>query len=295
MLLRLAQRNTGDDTVAKTHKPRSLRKRNIGCLVRQVQYMLVLLCVGLLALGALEVRQRGSVGALLLRPTLTPTVEPTTPEFATLPEPAITAVPAAPTATPALAATAYTTEPCCHVGILAGHSGPQNDPGAMCDDGLKEADINLRVAQAVVDALTRRGYRVDLLEEFDPRLDAYRADVFLSIHSDSCQVAEASGFKVARVLASAIPNIEDLFVDCLYQEYQQATGLQRHDLSITPNMHQYYAFSKIDPQTPGAIIELGFLGADRDLLVNGERRMVDGIVSGITCFLEQRAGAAGVN
>jgi N-acetylmuramoyl-L-alanine amidase len=173
------------------------------------------------------------------------------------------------------------------VGILAGHYGPSPDPGAVCADGLQEVEINLAVAEKVVAALRDRGYEVDLLEEYDGRLQDYRADAFLSIHSDSCEIPEASGFKVARVSNSAIPEIEDTLVECLYQEYARITSLPRHDFSITANMHEYHAFRQIAPETPGAIIELGFMAADRHMLVNQRARVAQGVVVGLLCFLER--------
>jgi N-acetylmuramoyl-L-alanine amidase len=143
------------------------------------------------------------------------------------------------------------------------------------------------VAERVVAALLRRGHEVDLLTEYDERLSGYLADALVSIHADSCEVPEASGFKVARVAYSAIPETEDVLVECLYEEYERSTGLARHDSSITPAMHGYHAFAEIDPQTPGAIIELGFMGADRNLLVNRPDLMANGIVAGLVCFLER--------
>jgi len=170
---------------------------------------------------------------------------------------------------------------------VAGHWGPHNDPGAVCPDGFREVDINLAVAELVVTALRGKGYRVDLLEEFDDRLNGYVAEALLSVHADSCDIPEASGFKVARVSYSAIPEIEDIMVECLYSEYERVTGLQRHDFSITPDMHQYHAFLKIHPETPGAIIELGFMFADRRILEDEPGRLARGIVSGLVCFLER--------
>ncbi|MEJ5199653.1 MAG: N-acetylmuramoyl-L-alanine amidase, partial [Anaerolineae bacterium] len=80
------------------------------------------------------------------------------------------------------------------IGIVAGHSG--NDAGAVCPDGLTEAQVNMAVAEAVVRELRARGATVDLLAEFDERLPGYRGDAFVSIHADSCAV-ELSGYKVA--------------------------------------------------------------------------------------------------
>src|SRR5690606_25417126 len=57
------------------------------------------------------------------------------------------------------------------IGIVSGHRGPELDPGAVCPDGLTEAEINFNVAQMVVRELRSQGFSVDLLDEFDPRLE----------------------------------------------------------------------------------------------------------------------------
>lgn len=171
------------------------------------------------------------------------------------------------------------------IGIVAGHAG--YDPGAVCPDGLTEAEVNMAIARIVVEMLRQQGYQVDLLEEFDARLRGYRADVLVSIHADSCDVPGASGFKVARVTHSAIPEAEDRLVECLYREYEAATGLPRHPNSITDNMTSYHAFYEIDSYTPGAIIETGFLLEDYAYIVRRPRMVARGIVNGILCFLQQ--------
>ncbi len=171
------------------------------------------------------------------------------------------------------------------VGIVAGHKG--NDSGAVCADGLTEATINYTIAAEVMDLLKRRGLQTDLLNEFDDRLTGYKANVLISIHADSCQVAGASGFKVARVTDSAIPQAEDRLVDCLNREYGRYTGLPQHPSSITDNMTNYHAFREIDGQTPGAIIEVGFLLDDRVILETKPKIIARGIAAGIICFLEE--------
>jgi len=170
------------------------------------------------------------------------------------------------------------------VGIVAGHW--KSDSGAVCDDGLQEVSINLDVAARVVSILQYEGYDAELLPEYSEKLTGYEADAFLSIHTDACNVPEASGFKVARVAASAIPEEEDRLVACLIQEYADATGLSFHRNSITYDMQEYHAFNEIDPLTPGAIIELGFMGADRELLTEDAYHVAQGIARGIACFLE---------
>ena len=170
------------------------------------------------------------------------------------------------------------------VGVVAGHW--KSDAGAVCPDGLQEVTINLDIASRVVAVLQDEGYEAELLPEFSDQLEGYRADAFISIHTDSCNVPEASGFKVARVAASAIPEEEDRLVACLIQEYGEATGLPLHGYSITYDMTVYHAFNEIHPETPAAIIELGFMGADREMLTENAFEVAQGVVRGIVCFLE---------
>jgi N-acetylmuramoyl-L-alanine amidase len=166
------------------------------------------------------------------------------------------------------------------VGIVAGHSG--NDSGAVCPDGLTEAEVNMAAAQAVVRSLESRGVAADLLEEFDDRLDGYRADAFVSVHADSCEV-DFSGFKVASLEGGSDAS-EQLAV-CLWDRYEAATGLARHPSTITYDMTKYHAFREIAPSTPAAIIEIGFLRSDRELLTQETERVAQGIVDGIECFI----------
>jgi N-acetylmuramoyl-L-alanine amidase len=171
------------------------------------------------------------------------------------------------------------------VGIVAGHW--ESDVGAVCPDGLTEVEINLAVAEQVVETLTRAGYEAEMLTEFSPKLHGYEADALVSIHTDSCNVPEASGFKVARVDSSLVPEREDRLVACLIENYQEATGLPFHESSITYDMTEYHAFFEIAAETPGAIIEVGFMDADRRLLTRRQDLVAKGIVDGIRQFVEE--------
>jgi N-acetylmuramoyl-L-alanine amidase len=176
------------------------------------------------------------------------------------------------------------------VGIVAGHWG--HDPGAVCPDGLTEMEINLDVAERVVHVLQAKGYQVDLLEEHDARLTGYVADALISIHADSCvefvdATPPASGFKVASVDVSDVPQAEARLVTCLTQHYAARTELYFHANSITYDMTRYHVFSEIAGETPGAIIETGFMYLDRDMLTQRADLVAQGIVDGIVCFLEQ--------
>ena len=199
----------------------------------------------------------------------------------------VTFVPAAPTVSAAIQANALPTRDPLkfRVGIVSGHKG--YDPGAVCDDGLTEAEVNYTVAVEVVKLLERHGHiQVDLLDEFDDRLADYQANALVSIHADSCNVPGATGFKAARVTNSAIPEAEDKLVACINARYAEYTGLPQHPASITDNMTNYHAFNEIAPLTPGAIIETGFLLDDREILVNKPKVVARGIAAGILCFLD---------
>jgi N-acetylmuramoyl-L-alanine amidase len=245
--------------------------------------------------GALEAAQRiliavmvaiaSAIAYLILHALWAPEPSParSTPVVAT-PTPIPTATMVLPSPTP--------TKPPKKIGIVAGHwsTDPRRyDPGAVCPDGLTEVEINLAVAELVKALLENQGCEVDLLEEFDTELDGYQADVLVSIHADSCDVPRASGFKVASVLHSALPGEEDFLVKCLREEYQKATGLSFHQHSITYDMTEYHAFYEIDSQTPGAIIETGFMAADRQVLLEQQDKVAQGIANGIVCFLESES------
>ena len=181
------------------------------------------------------------------------------------------------------------TKPQLRIGIVAGHMG--NDSGAVCVDGngavtLTEADVNLKIAALVEQQLKQLGYTVDLLNEFDTRLNGYRALAIVSIHNDSCEYVndEATGFKVAAALNTNDVNRANRLTACLVDRYQKMTDLTFHAGSITGDMREYHAFREIDPSTVAAIIETGFLNLDREILTKDTDRVAAGIVDGIVCF-----------
>ncbi|MFO7322188.1 MAG: N-acetylmuramoyl-L-alanine amidase [Chloroflexota bacterium] len=176
------------------------------------------------------------------------------------------------------------------IGIVSGHRGPENDPGAVCPDGLTEAEINFNVAQLVVRNLRGRGYTVDLLDEFDPRLDGYQAAALVSIHANTCQTwpngEVVSGYLIAAAAARITARGNDqVLVDCIDRHYAAATGLQKRE-GVTVDMTDYHTFREIDPFTPAAIIELGFMLADRQIMTEQPDLLARGITDGILCFME---------
>lgn len=189
------------------------------------------------------------------------------------------------------------------IGIIAGHNRVKvsngvttrdlsgvPDPGAVCAEPtlVKEADITWDVANKVAAALREKDkLPVELLGEFDRRLAGYYARALIAIHVDSC-LKGATGFKVARLVYSAVPAEEDRFVSCLREQYAAATGLVEHRASITPDMQEYHALREIAPSTPGVIIELGFLRDDQELLVKRSDVAARGVAEGIRCFLNRK-------
>ena len=170
------------------------------------------------------------------------------------------------------------------IGIVAGHSG--HDTGAVCADGLTERSVNETVATYVQQYLIEEGYDVDVLKEFDPKLSGYQASVLISIHADSCDFInnQATGFKVSSAMSNPHPERAARLTGCMRSRYSQATGLTLHH-SITPDMTSYHAFDEIHPDTTAAIIEVGFLNLDRQMLTQQPDLIAQGIYAGITCFI----------
>jgi N-acetylmuramoyl-L-alanine amidase len=184
-----------------------------------------------------------------------------------------------------------TARPLPRIGIVAGHWG--NDSGAVCSDGLTEGSINLDVATRVKEKLAAAGFDVDLLQEYDDKLEGYNALALVSIHADTCNYIDdnASGFKVAPSLASAAPEKATRLVACVSSRYGQITGLRFQQGSVTYDMSGYHAFNEINTNTAAAIIETGFMNLDRQILTQQPDLIAEGIAQGILCYVyNQDAG-----
>ena len=172
------------------------------------------------------------------------------------------------------------------VALISGHAG--YDSGAVCQDAdgnvtVTEAEINANIASLVAERLRRAGAEVLILQEFDDQLTNLQADVLLSLHADSC--IDATGYKAASAQNSPIQTAEDRLIACVDHNYPAATGLTLHKFTITHDMTDYHAFRVIQPQTPAAILELGFLGGDQKLLTQQPERAATGVAESILCFL----------
>lgn len=180
-------------------------------------------------------------------------------------------------------------EPSRTIGIVSGHSGPgwrQNDSGTVCDDGLTEESINFDVAVKVVAELRQRGFTVLLLDEFDPRLQGLEALALVSIHSNTCVDfdTDVNGFIVGNTAAFPDTQGSAQLADCIRAHYAEATELPRRD-GQTLHMTDYHRFDEVSAQTPAVVIELGFMLGDRDVLMNQQDTVAQGLIEGILCFI----------
>lgn len=133
------------------------------------------------------------------------------------------------------------------VALLAGHW--QSDSGAVCPDGLQEAEVNLAVARQAAALLREEGYRTEVLPEFAPKLVGFRAGAFVAIHSDSC-VGDLSGFKVAYHADADPVGPGARLAAALSREYAAATGLAPHPNTITDDMRRYPRLAQDRVQYP---------------------------------------------
>ena len=176
------------------------------------------------------------------------------------------------------------------IGLLAGHW--QNSTGEVCADGTIEVDINQEIAQRLKYSLEENNIQVNLFPEFDLDLLNYEADALIAIYSGSCAAnpAPPSGFKIGTSLtAENQEQVNDLAV-CLAEKYQSYTRLPFSYEVINPDHASYHIFRDISNSTPAVIIEIGSLSTDRDIITNQSNIVVEGLVSGIACFVENKSG-----
>ena len=185
------------------------------------------------------------------------------------------------------------------VGVQVGHWRSEELPDELAllreqrggnAAGFNEVVINLEIAQQVAAILATRGVTVDILPATIP--PGYQADAFIAIHCDVNNDPTMHGYKLARFRHSPNAARDDALIVALGASYAASTGQARDPLP-TRAMTGYYAFNAQDfrhaiaPQTPAAIIELGFLtnDADRALLTARPQLAARGIAEGLLRFL----------
>lgn len=176
-----------------------------------------------------------------------------------------------------------------HIGLVVGHWG--HDVGAICPESLgghREVDINYTISDLTRQYLQAEGIQVELLKEFDDQLEDFQANALISVHADTCEYIPdfGSGFKIAETVENKRPEQAARLLACLENRYAAATGLAK-DTRLTEDMTLYHAFNEISEDTPGVIIETGFMNQDRELLTKHPERAARGITEGILCYLNR--------
>jgi N-acetylmuramoyl-L-alanine amidase len=197
------------------------------------------------------------------------------------------------------------------VGIQAGHWLRYEVPWELhhldfgaSGGGRQEWEVALDLAERTQSQLEAAGVQVDVLPVTVP--ERYRAHAFVAIHADASVHPSWRGFKVARPVFSAIPDVDDQLVAALETAYAETTGFPRDADHISSSMREYYAFNSrrychaVAPGVPQSIIETGYLTSaeDRAVLFDDPDTAARGITRGILRFLartdaeRQSAGGA---
>lgn len=141
--------------------------------------------------------------------------------------------------------------------IDAGHGG--DDPGAISVRGFYEKTVNLKVAKKAVAKLRQRGLNVimtrqnDRFVELERRAEIanqHRADLFVSIHADSCLNRSVKGFSVyvarnasyesvvaAKAIAKRMANVSP-----------DGNGIKRADYRVL-----------VKTKMPAVLVEMGYI------------------------------------
>jgi len=174
--------------------------------------------------------------------------------------------------------------------IDPGHGG--KDPGAIARSGLQEKLVNLSVGRTVASLLRRRGVHVkmtredDRFIELDERADIanrLRADLYVSIHSDSASNRAACGFTiyVARSASGHALKLAKAVERRMGKSGALARTTRRADYRVL-----------VRTACPAVLVELGFLSNQGESAKladpNYRQRLASAIADGITDYLRAR-------
>ena len=96
---------------------------------------------------------------------------------------------------------------------------------------------------------------------------------------------------MAAALSNTYPEQAQRLTNCLRARYAEATSMVFHSGSVTNDMSGYHAFDEINPLTPAAIIEIGFMNLDYEMLTQHQDVIAQGVTNGILCFLRNETVA----
>ena len=172
--------------------------------------------------------------------------------------------------------------------IDAGHGG--KDPGAISSYGYNEKTVNLDVARQVAQLLRDKGHKVIMtrnsdefieLEERAAIANRSRADIFASIHADSCATSSKNGFTiyVARSGSSSSTRLANAIDSCMAQTGISSNSVRKADYRVLTHT-----------RCPAVLIELGYLSnyweAKQLKNVDMQKRLANAIACGITDYFK---------
>lgn len=174
------------------------------------------------------------------------------------------------------------------VWIDAGHGG--KDPGAKGFSGAFEAAMNLEIATKVYGLLQRdvtfepRMTRTDdtfvVLEKRPELANAWRADVFISIHGNAYESSGVTGIETLYKYDSSLP-----LAEAIHGKLVEAMGFK--DRGIRQAYLKVLALSRM----PAVLIESGYLSnAEEEAVLlseEGQLRLAEAIVDGLRQYAEQ--------
>ncbi|RJO65356.1 MAG: hypothetical protein C4540_01580 [Candidatus Omnitrophota bacterium] len=216
--------------------------------------------------------------------------------------------------------------------IDAGHGG--KDPGAISASGLREKTVNLDIAKRLAKLLKDEGFSVYLTRSTDTFVplsvrtataNSFKADLFISIHSNANRVRSMNGFEVYYVspavndtergfsaigkeipsvkaveLVSASPQLKATLWDMVYthnrgESIQLGRLICRSVAGVLDNQilglkgARYYVLRGTD--MPALLIEVGFLSNSREERLLGDglyrQRIAQGINEGIVRYVRE--------
>lgn len=185
---------------------------------------------------------------------------------------------------------AITDEQAATIGLLVGHW--KVDSGAVCENGIVEADVNEAIANQISIKLNALGYPVKLLSINDLDLINFRGPALIALFSGPCneQTENKSGFTIGTTLSASDLNTSNALAVCMGEIYQSSTKLDFKYQIISPNHAAYPIFEMVNPQTPVIYLEMGSLLYDQTVLIDNSDKVANGIVNGILCFFDTLEG-----
>jgi hypothetical protein len=237
------------------------------------------------------------ISGVTYTPTPTVTATPTPMQLQILETPPVTLLPQETTPSP-IVTPEIIEKPKFKIGLQIGHWKNHELPDELSvlrrNDGAhaagkQEEEINMEIVNQTAEILKQDNIEVEILPATVP--PGYKADAFITVHADGNPNPEKSGYKMSTSIGDRSGK-GDTLVKLLEEEYAKSTNLP-YDPYITDNMLEYYSFAywrfehSIDPATPSAIVETGYLTSphDRTIIVDNPHKSADGIANAIKRFL----------